>query len=1001
MLGTATAILRPIIPAPRRPLTVSDVLAPTLFLLGFAALCLALEWTRTLIFASPNAFWLMVLTPWVWWMHVAGFSGLTGWRSQLAVCSRMALLGGLVMLLAEPRAVRVNHALSLMYALDASDSVGEAAADKALEFITRTAAGKPDGDEAGLLVFARSAAVELPPRQSFPFEAVNSQLSRDGTDLAKALSLAAAMLPADNRARIVLISDGSETAGRIGPVLDELKARDIPVDVLPVSYQYAEEVWLEKLELPRFVKPGETYEAAVVLSSLQAGNGTLVFRENGREIARQPIAFAAGKSRFLLPLYLREPGYYEYEAIVEVPPGRDNRRENNIAIGHLYIAGEGKILVVTDPDGDPRDWDDLVRAMREAERDPAIATAYEFPRDPLSLMPFDCVVFVNVPADAFDAVQMQAVREAVYHQGVGFLMVGGEHSFGPGGYHRTEVEKALPVSMDVSQKKVLPKGALAIILHTCEFPEGNTWGKRITKKAIKVLGARDEVGVLAYDYQGGDSWLFPLTPAGEYDKLAVKINQATIGDMPSFATTMRLGLEGLKKSDAATKHMIIISDGDPSPPPPELVNGFKAAKVSISMVAVFPHGGMDISIMRSIAASTGGRYYFPQDPNLLPAIFVKEAKTLKRHMIQNVTFTPVVDFPSPILKGIEAIPPLKGFVLSTAKPRATVILKSPEENELDPVLATWRYGTGKTAAYTSDLGRNWGVNWVGWDHYQAFVKQLLTDVSRVRKPSTLRIQTYAEGSRGVVLIEDHSDGDRAVQIQAAVAGPRQRSDSLTVRQLGPRRYEASFPLWGKGRYQVSVHGTAGDRTEQLNSGFAVPYSPEYLRFRSDPNVLRHIAGETGGRLLDGTENGVTVFARDRSPKRSSRPVADWFLLAIAILIPVDVGARRIQIDFSVIRAWLRGRRRGESTETMNALLRRKQAIRTSSETAEFAPARPLRRPAAGRPSRPTSPQARPVQPSQPASPPVSAEPEDGAPVSTTARLLARKRSWKAAEDDDG
>ena len=62
----------------------------------------------------------------------------------------------------------------------------------------------------------------------------------------------------------------------------------------------------------------------------------------------------------------------------------------------------------------------------------------------------------------------------------------------------------LPVTMDVSQKKVLPKGALAIILHTCEFAEGNTWGKRITKQAIKVLGAQDEVGVLAYDYQDGE-----------------------------------------------------------------------------------------------------------------------------------------------------------------------------------------------------------------------------------------------------------------------------------------------------------------------------------------------------------------------------------------------------------------------------------------------------------------------------------------------------------------
>ncbi len=44
--------------------------------------------------------------------------------------------------------------------------------------------------------------------------------------------------------------------------------------------------------------------------------------------------------------------------------------------------------------------------------------------------------------------------------------------------------------------------------------------------------------------------------------MAKKIAGAEIGDMPSFATTMQLGLEGLKKSDAAAKHMIVISDGD-------------------------------------------------------------------------------------------------------------------------------------------------------------------------------------------------------------------------------------------------------------------------------------------------------------------------------------------------------------------------------------------------------------------------------------------------------
>ena len=78
--------------------------------------------------------------------------------------------------------------------------------------------------------------------------------------------------------------------------------------------------------------------------------------------------------------------------------------------------------------------------------------------------------------------------------------------------------------------------------------------------------------------------------------------------------------------------------------------------------------------MAAIASATGGRYYFPQDPAELPSIFIKEAKTLKRNIVQNRTFVPAAGFPSPILKGIETVPPLHGLVLTMAKPRAQTVL---------------------------------------------------------------------------------------------------------------------------------------------------------------------------------------------------------------------------------------------------------------------------------------------------------------------------------------
>jgi hypothetical protein len=264
------ALARSIVPRPRRRITVWTALPLALFVLAFGGACLFVDLAGVMLFTSPAAFLLSAVLPWIWWMHAAGASGLRGTRSVLALLVRLTLASLFIVLLAEPRAVRKDDTLAVVYALDVSDSIGESASNAALDYVTRTVAEKPEKDEAGLVVFGRDASVELPPRMAFPFEkAINSRILRDGTDLARGLSLAAAVLPEEHLGRIVLLSDGAQTEGALPDVLDELKARGIAVDVWPVHYDYKREVWIERLELPRFVRAGETYDASVVLSSLQ------------------------------------------------------------------------------------------------------------------------------------------------------------------------------------------------------------------------------------------------------------------------------------------------------------------------------------------------------------------------------------------------------------------------------------------------------------------------------------------------------------------------------------------------------------------------------------------------------------------------------------------------------------------------------------------------------------------------------------------------------------
>ncbi|HVJ69393.1 MAG TPA: VWA domain-containing protein, partial [Caulifigura sp.] len=572
-----------ILPSSRGPFSWRETILPVVTLVLYAAVIVGLIWSKKVTFTHPWQFCWMTVSAWVWWMWRNGWSGLSRGRAQVALVSRLLLLGLFVALMAEPRSVRTRDSLAVVYAVDFSESIGPEAREQAAKFVAKAVSEKPQDDAVGLVAFGKNAAVEVPARQSFPLEGgqivFNARIAADETNIEQALSLSAALLPEDTRGRIVLLSDGSETTGSLRPVLEELRTRGIAVDVVPITYSYDKEVWVERLELPQSVKIGESYEASVVVSSLKAGKGKLQLTENGQPVGEPlPIEYQAGKNRFDLPLYLRSPGYYEYKATIIVDEKEDQLATNNTAVSYIFVEGEGKVLLVTDPVGKKEDWQTLRKAILDGERAVEVMDAYSFPRDPLALMPYDCVMFVNVAHDAFDVDQTQALHDAVYNQGIGFLMVGGQNSFGPGGYHRTLVEKILPVDMDISKKKILPKGALVIVLHTCEFPEGNTWAKRITKQAIKVLGSQDEVGVI--DYEGGEQWVFKLAPAANYEEMATKINAAGPGDMPAFAPTMEMGLRGLKDSDAAAKHMIIISDGDPQPPPPALVQAFRDNQVT-------------------------------------------------------------------------------------------------------------------------------------------------------------------------------------------------------------------------------------------------------------------------------------------------------------------------------------------------------------------------------------------------------------------------------------
>src|SRR5690606_16570665 len=123
--------------------------------------------------------------------------------------------------------------------------------------------------------------------------------------------------------------------------------------------------------------------------------------------------------------------------------------------------------------------------------------------------------------------QQELLTSYVHDMGGGLLMIGGPNAFGAGGWQGSKLEEILPVDMDIPAQRQIAKGALVLIMHSCEMPNGNYWGEQCAIKAVEALSNRDEIGVLSYDWgragPGGTQWDFPLQEKGDGPKVIAAI----------------------------------------------------------------------------------------------------------------------------------------------------------------------------------------------------------------------------------------------------------------------------------------------------------------------------------------------------------------------------------------------------------------------------------------------------------------------------------------------
>jgi len=874
-------------------------------------------------------------------------------RTMVAVRSVIVLL--LVLALSGLRIRTRSNDLAVIFLIDVSTSMARdlkqpAQARDVVNLVNRQIDLAAPNDYVGIIAFAREPSVELSPTRkeilgAWRLSEIHSNPPNDYTDIAAALRLASALVPESATGRFVLISDGNENLESASRILPLLKSQGIEINTVAMKSigdtRGRAEVAVRDLAAPASLSEGEAFELKASVDSTRDTDAKLRVFANDSLITERTVRLSSsGDNTFVLPQRMERKGFYTYRAEIESVDS-DSIIQNNSREALVMVEGRPKILYIF---GDSRPSAALVRVMNDAQLEAATKPAIGLPSTLAGFQDYDLVILDNAPASALTQDQMKMVRAYVHDLGGGFIMIGGDQSFGAGGYYKTPVEEALPVSLDIRNKKHFPSLALVLAIDESGSMNEQQLGRskielaqEASFAAVDALSDRDSAGVIAFNSDA--EAVVKLAAVEDKPGAKKKIGEIVAAGGTAMYPGLKMAYDWLLSSDAQLKHVIVLSDGESDPGDfLGIARQMRNAGMTLSTVAVGEEA--DFSLMESLARTGGGRFYSTNRPETLTSIFTRETFLASGGSIIEEPFVPLPQASSPATNGIDwgRAPRLLGYAGTSEReakekggsPPAVTALVSDKG---DPVYSVWQYGLGRSAAFTSDAKPRWAAEWMQWPGFGQFWTQMIRDTIRrsdtskgLNLEARLNFDTIRDSSAalspsrtGHISVEaTAADGQfkNGLALRAHVVGPDLTSIDVPLHQTAAGRYEADFTAGSQGAYIASILDGSGQPL--AIPGGVKSYSPEYSLAGGDSGLLGLIRDATGGSELStgsdsdplgppATAEAATInLFENRKTKTAPHEIWSNLLLLALILLPLDVGLRRVHVTREDLRSFARG-----------------------------------------------------------------------------------------------
>ena len=936
---------------------------------------------------------LLLLEAWLAWRRLG--VGRRQWNVAVAMrCIVAALLIGALL---APSVRRGSDRQATVFVLDGSASLGPAGDSTALAWLRDAMAARPDGSLAAVVVFGGDARLDRVLEQSSTFDRPAVVVDESSTDIATALRLGGAVLPSDARRRVVLISDGRVTAGDALAEAQALGVAGAPIDVHTIDSAAGDDIAVAAIDVPRLARVGDAIDVDVTVVASRAGDVTVTLRRDGKDVAAKTVAVVPGDNTVSFTDNAgTSPGaVLRYQAIVT--GAADVQPQNDSAFAAVPVDGPARILVI---EGTAGEADTLVNAIEAGGIGTEVIGPAAVP-DVQKLAAFAGIVMVDVDAKTLTGEQITSITTAVRDLGRGLVTVGGERSYGVGGYRESPLGDLLPVDSEILDPKRRRTVAEVLSIDTsgsmanchcagaaAQRVDGGVNKTDISRAAaertIEALTENDEIGVMAWN--SGTKWVIDLQKLPGQDVIDEGLGRLRPDGDTRITESLADAADALRASKAELKHIILFSDGFTDP---ALIDA-----TAEQAAVLYEEDGITVSVLATgegaapslehIAVQGHGRFYPGTSLEDVPQIMAEEAVIASRNFITEGEFLPEVTSNNDVVSSLTSSPELLGYVATTAKPTSSTLLRIGPDR--DPLLATWQAGLGRVTSWTSDASSAWSKNWAGWDGYVAFWGRVVKDTFQ-QGDSAGAAQATVRNGRLRIDVEGSANFPDGSEATATVAGPDGQRYEVPLDRTGGDSFEGELPATRNGTYAVGVNVTNDGATVLTSSTLASEsYPAEYAPGSTNAILMAQLSTVSGGR---GEISPTAAFDTAGSRSGSTQlALVGPFLLLAALLWPIAVALSRLSLRGATVAGARSGI--GSATRRVRASLPRLGAPDPSNAPTP-------------RPNRPEPERAPPV-------PPHGAEPAGRHPgpratgptgqTATVSELLARKRARQHGDGSD-